>query len=162
MEDREVWAEVPDFDEYLVSSHGQVYNMRRKVILNFREHTTAGYLKVRLTNGWETKEFYVHHLVGICFFEEDVYRAGMHIRHIDEDKTNNHVDNLEPAKTRRVGKNAHQPKHIRGSKVRIIETGEIFLNAYACARYVDGDVSSIYKCLRGDRNRHMGRTYEYV
>lgn len=154
--DKEVWAELSDYDEYLVSSYGQVYHMPSKNIINERFHE-RGFLKVRLYNNWGMKEFYVHHLVGLCFFDD--YRPGMHIRHNDGDKTNNHVDNLVPARRRR---SSYEPGSKRGSRVRIIETGDTFLNAYACARYVEGDVSSIYKCLRGQRNHHRGFTYEYI
>lgn len=159
MEDREVWSELPGYSDYLVSDYGQVYNMRKKYILNGGLHT-AGYVKVRLYNEERTREFYIHHLVALCFLND--YRQGMQIRHIDGIRTNNHLTNLKLIKTKRSGGLTRKPKYVRGSKVLIIETGDVFINAYACARFVEGDVSSIYKCLRGERSQHMGYRYEYI
>jgi hypothetical protein len=47
-------------------------------------------------------------------------------------------------------------------KVVIIETNQIFASVRACAKFIGGDYSAVYRCLRGDRGSHMGFTFEYV
>lgn len=47
-------------------------------------------------------------------------------------------------------------------RVRIIETGEEFRSLTECARYIDGRVESIHKCLVGRLRQHCGFTFEYV
>lgn len=161
MEDKEVWEEVPEFENYLVSNHGNVYGIKSREILNPKLHV-SGNLRVRLYNRYENREFYIHHLVALCFFDHDTYMPGMHIRHRDDDLHNNHVSNLAPQKKFRRRRRKPEEMHTKGLKVMIVETGDIFSNAYACAQAVGGDVSTIYKCLRGERPKHMGYSYDYV
>lgn len=47
-------------------------------------------------------------------------------------------------------------------KVRIVETGEEFESLASCARYIDGRIENIYKCLAGRLRKHRGYTFEYV
>ena len=47
-------------------------------------------------------------------------------------------------------------------KIKVVETGKIYMSARTCARHIDGDFSSIYACLRGEHTKHKGYTFEYV
>ena len=47
-------------------------------------------------------------------------------------------------------------------KVRVIETGEVFDSAIACADSINGDYSHIYKVIKGERKSHKGLTFEYI
>jgi hypothetical protein len=47
-------------------------------------------------------------------------------------------------------------------KVMIVESGEIFASARACANYINGDYSAVYRCLRGNRETHLGFTFVYI
>lgn len=155
--EEEIWLEIPLFNDYMVSNFGNVYNMKRGEIMTPKKHH-RGYLRVVLRSRYETREFYIHQLVAMCFFSD--YREGMQIKHIDNDLGNNHITNLYPVKRKR--RQRERPVFVKGLRVRIVDTGEIFPNVYECARAVNGDASTIYKCLRGDRNMHMGVRYEYI
>jgi uncharacterized protein YmfQ (DUF2313 family) len=48
-----------------------------------------------------------------------------------------------------------------GQRIRIIETEQVFRTVRDCADYINGDYSSIYACLRGDRKSHRGLSFEY-
>ena len=155
MYDREDWEEIPNYPNYLVSTHGNVQNMKFQRPIQQRNHT-GGYLKVSLYNDQGRREWPVHHLVAMCFMEG--YRPGVRLRHSDGDGTRNHISNLRlPGRPR---PSYGRPK--RGGRVRIIETNQVFTNAYACAQYLGGDPGSIYKCLRRERETHLGYSYEYV
>lgn len=47
-------------------------------------------------------------------------------------------------------------------KIRIKETGRVYLSAQAVAQAINGDKSTIHACLRGMRGSHKGYTFEYV
>ena len=60
-----------------------------------------------------------------------------------------------------MGQLNKRPNRARARKVRIVETGDIFLTVENCAKYIGGDPSSIYRVLRGERISHKGLTFEY-
>lgn len=89
----EEWKEIPDFPLYLISSHGRVMNSKTKRLL--KPYTKpAGYLQINL---WKNKKGYskdIHQLVYISF-TEDFDLQGYVINHIDGNKVNNNITNLE-------------------------------------------------------------------
>ncbi len=74
--------------DYLVFRDGRVYSKRVKRFLKPRKHT-HGYLRLYI----HRKDEYVHRIVAFCYLDNPLSRH--EINHIDGDKTNNHVDNLE-------------------------------------------------------------------
>jgi len=61
-----------------------------------------------------------------------------------------------------LGTLVKKPKKAHSRRVKIIETGQVFLTVESCARYIGGDVSSIYRVLRGERISHKGLTFQYM
>jgi len=153
----EVWGEIEGFPNYAINNYGEIVNIKFNRYLKPRSNS-RGYSHVILFSEGVRKEYYVHQLVAMVFIGN--YRQGMHIQHTDGDKSNNKVSNLKirgrPADTLN-----YTPKYIRGRRVMIVETGEVFINAYACAKYIGGHASNIYSCLRGRYKSHMGYTFKY-
>ena len=98
----EVWAPVPGYEGwYDVSADGQVMRVRNvhgatpgKILKH--SVTRAGYHQVRLYDGRgfpSSKAHYVHRLVAAAFLGP--IPANHQANHIDGDKSNNAVDNLE-------------------------------------------------------------------
>jgi hypothetical protein len=89
----EIWKDITGYEGlYQVSNYGRVKN-KDKILngCNFR-----GYLQVYLSH--PKKSFLIHRLVAKEFFEEyDSYKM---VNHIDFDKTNNHLSNLEMVSNR--------------------------------------------------------------
>jgi hypothetical protein len=85
----EEYKNIKDFENYEVSNTGIVRNKRRKKELS-QQFEKNGYLRVSLGRG---NLFYVHRLVGMAFCEG--YEEGLHINHIDKDRSNNNAKNLE-------------------------------------------------------------------
>lgn len=157
LDDQEIWAVIHDFPDYEVSNYGNVINIHTERYLKPRE-AGSGYQKVSLRRDNKTYERYVHILVAQAFFTG--YREGIRVGRIEKDSRNNSIWNLQM----RMG-NARPPRLTGprwGHKVRIVELDRTFLTVRDCARYIGGDYSSIYACLRGDRRRHMGYTFERV
>ena len=99
--DGEQWKPCPEFEnKYLISSHGRIlgigtYNTCKKgeLIKQFKKNGRNGYMQVRLYDGGRAKTFEVHTLVAKAFIPNP--NSLPMVNHIDKDKTNNHIDNLE-------------------------------------------------------------------
>lgn len=154
------WMEVDGFPSYMVSDQGEVINIKFGRPLKPRPNG-HGYMRVNLSEGGVAKQFYVHRLVAHAFIED--YLDGMQIKHHDQDKSNNALSNLR-LRNGRITKEqipARRGRPPRGRRVMIKETGEVFLSARECARYIGGDYSSIYRCIRNPESKHKGYTFEY-
>lgn len=80
-----------DFTQYQVSTFGNVLNTKTNKLLNPYDNG-RGYLFVDLTNNGKRKTIQVHKLVSFAFLENpNEYKE---IDHIDQEKTNNRIDNL--------------------------------------------------------------------
>lgn len=160
--DEEVWAEVDDFPGYAVSTHGRVMNIRTNAILRPRNNS-YGYSRVALRKDNKTHDMYVHHLVAKAFITG--YRWGVRIQHVG-DNDNNHINSIRFrrrfGKEVRLGTINKHPRQAAARRVRILETGMVFLSVESCADYIGGDASTIYRVLRGERGSHKGFTFEYL
>lgn len=95
---KEIWKAIKDYEgKYEVSNLGRVKSLERtsrfnrkikEKILAPREHT-GGYLRVQLSR----KDFYIHRLVAETFIPNPENKS--QVNHIDGNKRNNRVDNLE-------------------------------------------------------------------
>jgi hypothetical protein len=88
---REIWRSIDGYDNYEVSTHGRVRNAATARILKpFIQ--SSGYLQVSLYKDKKERKFYIHRLVAQEFIDnpDDKQFAD----HIDNDRTNNSVNNL--------------------------------------------------------------------
>jgi hypothetical protein len=85
------WKTVKGYDKYLISDDGRVYSTYSKRLLkcSLNEH---GYHHVELWRKGKGKKFFVHRLVIENFGDEEPKRT---VNHIDGNKINNHISNLE-------------------------------------------------------------------
>jgi len=83
---------IPSFDGYSVTKDGRVYSLVTNKWLKPR-NAGAGYQSVMLYKDKKGKNFYVHRLVAEAFL--DKVDGKTCVNHIDGDKTNNCVSNLE-------------------------------------------------------------------
>lgn len=103
----EVWRFVKGYEnKYMISSFGRVYSVPRKESRNNRFITVGdrllklsedqdGYYKVVLVNNTDTWDIAVHRLVALNFIENPYAEIYTCVNHIDGNKHNNHVENLE-------------------------------------------------------------------
>ena len=91
----EVWKDVKDYEgHYQVSNQGRVKSIKfRKEIIMKPERNKFGYLAIGLRKNGEHKLFTVHRLVAQTFIPNPDNLP--EVNHIDENKENNSVQNLE-------------------------------------------------------------------
>lgn len=170
----EVWSEVEGFDNYVVSNTGVVREVVGTVTKQVatRPHPN-GSIRVILRRANIERETYVHVLVAEAFLPD--YEPGKHVRHIDGDKTNNNVGNLEmksPTPVRRdyeiITTRWIQVRQIalsleeRRLPSLIREGGGLFPDVESASRELNITPSGIYKCLNGERSSHAGYTFEWI
>ena len=89
----EIWSKIKDYPNYEVSSLGRVMNVKTGRILKPGIHKPNNYLIVRLCNDKGIKSFFVHRLVAEAFILNPENLKT--VDHIDSNKLNNNVDNLQ-------------------------------------------------------------------
>lgn len=88
-----IWKEIEGYDGfYKVSNDGRVRSLNGEL-----KHyiTDKGYHRVSLCYGGKPKNFKVHQLIAIAFLDHTPCGHEIVVDHIDNDKDNNHLDNLQ-------------------------------------------------------------------
>ena len=153
MIENEFWKDVKGYEgQYQVSNLGRVKGLARLDFRGWRikekifklSIASNGYYTVCLTKANKQKTHFVHQLVAVAFLGHTKCNYEAVINHIDFDRLNNRVDNLEVTTQRANTNKKHKPS---ASKY----TGVVWdRNRWAAQIWVT------------DRNVRLGRsTYEY-
>lgn len=165
MHNIETWKPVADFESiYEVSDQGRVRRLiKPRVGIMAPQYAGAGYLMVGLRKPRERRLYrYVHRLVAFAFLEG----AGQEVNHIDGDKENNHVSNLEWST--RAGNNTHKNRTLKTHSNRV----EFYALSPEGKMYIGDNItvfaeenglfpSGISHVLAGNRNHHGGWVFRY-
>lgn len=167
----EIWKDVKDYEKhYQVSNLGNVRSIKNnKIILlkPYKNTKRSGYLEVYLRLPGSKKTFKVHRLVAQAFIENP--NSLPQINHIDENKENNNVSNLEWCDNNynihygtaltRMGE-SHRKKVAQYSL-----TGElinIFNSQTEAAKATNSKQGSISNCVKGVLKKHNGFIWKLV
>lgn len=96
----EIWKDIPNYENiYQVSNLGIVKSLgndksKKEKILS-RLINSGGYYQVSLYSNGNSKMIHVHQLVAICFLNHAPQKKKLVVNHIDGNKLNNSVENLE-------------------------------------------------------------------
>ena len=104
----EVWLDIPNFEGYQVSNLGQVrthnkissssiYKIRhwKDRILKYKSKTAKTGYRVDLWKDGKPYTMLVARLVAFTFYGEDINNHNLTVNHIDGNRFNNRLDNLE-------------------------------------------------------------------
>lgn len=91
----EEWKDILGYEgHYQVSNHGRVRSVKRNSTIILKgDCQPNGYKRVYLWKDGRKKNFLVHRLVGLSFLDNPNHYSD--INHLDENKKNNYVGNLE-------------------------------------------------------------------
>lgn len=90
----EIWKDIKDYEElYQVSNFGRVKSLYTNRILKGSKNNRGGYLKVSLCKNNIKSTKTIHRLVAQAFIPNPENKP--QVNHIDENKTNNMVSNIE-------------------------------------------------------------------
>lgn len=163
----EIWEQIERYPEYEASTRGHIYSIKSGVILK-PFLTNSGYLQVKLWHDGRHVHEYIHRLVAETFLHN--YNGSLQVNHIDGDKLNNCVDNLEWVTHKENIRHAIDsglftpyklpPHPHEGKRVKIVETGEVFESLTECANYIGGFKTAISACLLGKVKTHKGYHFE--
>lgn len=90
--ENEEWRYLEYAPDYLISNYGRVYSKRSGCVLK-TWYNHKGYKMVEIRIGFRKKAMYIHRLVALAFIPNPYNYP--EVNHKDEDKENNHVNNLE-------------------------------------------------------------------
>lgn len=80
------------YPNYIITNDGKVYNSQRNKYLSPSKHE-GGYMMIGMSDGKKRTTFSEHRLVALLFLDNP--NNYTEVNHIDFDKSNNNVDNLE-------------------------------------------------------------------
>ena len=137
---------------YAVTSCGKIYSYKSKKFLKPFDNG-KGYLQVILCKDGKQKHYRVHRLVAQTYLPNPDNLP--QVNHIDEDKSNNALPNLEWCDA------AYNNNYSFAKKVICIETQEIFESVTEAAKAVDVAKGNISKCCSGKRKTCAGYHWRY-
>lgn len=162
----EIWKDIKEYEGlYQVSNLGRVKRVTTGRILKGRKNK-AGYLLVGLCKSSVSSTKTLHRLVAQAFIPNPENKP--EVNHIDENKTNNMVFNLEWMTTKENIN--HGTRNERASKTKNIpiiainlKTGEStdFCSGKECARQLGLHHSHITDVIKGKRRQTGGYTFKY-
>lgn len=165
----ERFVKVKGNPRYEASSAGYVRSLKTGRPMKPSE-ANSGYLHIKLFDGRKHHSKAVHRIIAESFSDEP--HIGLEVNHIDGNKHNNSLDNLEWCSHSNNTKHAIKnglfkpyklpPYRHEGRKVRIVETGEIFGSLTDCANRVSGVKQGIGQCLSGKKKSYKGYHYESI
>ena len=105
----EEWQKIQGYENYyLISSLGEVKSIKNgKDRILKKSKNTKGYFIVSLCKNGKTKSFQIHQLVAINFLNHIPNGLNRVINHIDFNKTNNNISNLEIVTNRENSNRKH-------------------------------------------------------
>lgn len=170
----EIWKQIKDYPKYMISNHGRVKSFQKIEPIILKPFIThKGYLRVTLSNKQNSKNFQIHRLVLIAF--KDNPNNYPQCNHIDGDKKNNFVDNLEWCNNSKNIKHAYDNgliknihrlgEHHNATKINQYTLDGKFIKTWGSiveiAQYFGVHHDNISRCARGILKSSCGYQWKY-
>lgn len=160
--EEEVWRPIKGFEGlYEISSYGRVKSFKGKhpKILH-PDISRKGYLRIDLRKNNEKHRKSIHRLVAMTFIENKEVEKNQ-VNHIDGNKQNNNVDNLEWCTNRENWDHAvaHNLVGQNRKQVICVENGKIYQSQCEAARDLFGHIkyeNKISDVVLGIRKHYKG------
>lgn len=150
----ERFIKISGYDNYSVSNKGRVRNDKSGRVLQPR-YTRQGYVQVHLSRDGKPTNLLVHRLVADAFIPNP--NGHLIVNHINEDKTDNRVENLEWC--------SHQYNCNYGTRdvrrsVRL--DGVEFTSITSAAKHIGVHPNALTSTLSQGRTRYKNHTISYI
>lgn len=157
------YIKVPGFDIYEVNERGVIRKITTKRALKPYK-TKFGYYRVTLYKQGKRHRLHVHQVVAMTFIPNPDGKK--QVNHIDGDKTNNNVSNLEwvtPQENIRHARDVlgYDPNVTKRRPVLCVETGEVFASV-SDAMKKSKNGSHIWDAASGIRKMASGYHWAFV
>lgn len=156
-----MWKQIRHpYSKYSVNDSGQVRNNKTGRIL--RTSTCAAYDKIRLSGFGQGRTFLVHRLVAEAHLSQFYDTCVVH--HIDQNKKNNHVDNLECTTQKQNIRYARELGIKSGKQREVNQYGldGTFLKTWPSLQSTGFQTSNISSCCAGHLRHAYGFIWRYV
>lgn len=157
------WKPHKKYTKYEISNDGKIKNSKTGRILKTSVNK-QGYEQVCIHHNGKQYTKNIHRLIAETFYDYDKYDE-LEVNHIDGNKLNNRIENLEWC-TRKENVDHAFRKHLRVPsrriKIRVIETGEEYESIRECARTIGVDQSMICAYLNGKTKSCKGYHFERI
>lgn len=155
-------VQIEGFPSYRVDRGGNIYNSKMKALKPGR--TTNGYLRVSLNNETvKRKRCLVHRIVAQAFIPNPDNLT--QVNHIDRNKTNNNVENLEwctPLENLLHSNVIEKASKAKFRKVQCITTGRVYNSIKEAALDFGASHGNIVACCAGRRKKCGGAEWKYA
>lgn len=173
------YVDVKDYEgRYMVDARGNVFSLKRNRVMTPCK-SNNGYLQVHLTKDGKGKSFKIHRLVAEAFIPNP-YNLPQ-VNHKDEDKYNNHVDNLEwCTQSYNLNYNDGQKRRAKNRNYEDISRKRSNSQSKEVTQYdFDGSIIAVWKnayvaekhgynrcminqCCIGNKKSHRGYIWKYT
>lgn len=161
----ETWVKVEGFENYEVSGNGYVRNAQTGEFLK-PTLNTWGYPSVTLCSNGKRRNMTVHRLVAEAFIPNPYNLP--EVNHLDENKTNNSVPNLEWTTKKENMNYGTRTQRANAKKFKCVVqytlAGEVVKNwdSVKDAEQAGFHHSAISACCHGQRKSHGGFAWRYA
>lgn len=162
----EEWKVIKGFENYHISNFGRVRSVKRNGTpggIRKLNKNSRGYVQVSLRKDDKLFNKRVSILVAEAFIENTNNKT--QVNHIDENKNNNYVSNLEWTTAKENANHGTRNERIakkKSFKIRCIENNQIYNSCKECATMLNISRSGISNVLNNKIKQTGGYTFERI
>ena len=154
---REDWKDIEGFEDYTIDEKGNIYSKRKRKYLK-QTINKFGYCKVTLQKDKHKKAFSVHRLVAQAFIPNPKNKP--QVNHIDSNRQNNNVKNLEWVTAKENIQHALKNKRFKNMAIinsERMKKSKLYLKGYPLANEVTKK-----KVAKFDKCNNLIEVYESI